>query len=70
MMAGGHNPRLTGKERVRQRFLHKLQYYPGKSRSAIRLCRLRPLPAQLPRQPGHRSGYQGTVGGEKVEQQS
>ncbi len=28
MMAGGHNPRPSRKERVRQRFLHKLQYYP------------------------------------------
>ena len=27
-MAGGHNPRPGRKERVRQRFLHKLQYYP------------------------------------------
>jgi sulfhydrogenase subunit beta (sulfur reductase) len=27
-MAGGHNPRPSRKERVRQRFLHKLQYYP------------------------------------------
>jgi sulfhydrogenase subunit beta (sulfur reductase) len=29
-MAGGHNPRPSRKERVRQRFLHKLQYYPQK----------------------------------------
>lgn len=28
LMAGGHNPRPTKKERVRNRFLHKLQYYP------------------------------------------
>ncbi|MFO7951614.1 MAG: 4Fe-4S dicluster domain-containing protein [Bacillota bacterium] len=28
IMAGGHNPRPSQKERVRQRFLHKLQYYP------------------------------------------
>ncbi len=28
VMAGGHNPRPERKERVRQRFLHKLQYYP------------------------------------------
>lgn len=27
-MAGGHNPRPSRKERVRQRFMHKLQYYP------------------------------------------
>jgi len=27
-MAGGHNPRPTKKERVRQRFMHKLNYYP------------------------------------------
>jgi sulfhydrogenase subunit beta (sulfur reductase) len=27
-MAGGHNPRPDRKERVRQRFMHKLQYYP------------------------------------------
>jgi sulfhydrogenase subunit beta (sulfur reductase) len=27
-MAGGHNPRPERKERVRQRFLHKLSYYP------------------------------------------
>ncbi len=26
-MAGGHNPRPTKKERVRQRFMHKLNYY-------------------------------------------
>lgn len=30
LMAAGHNPRPTKKERVRQRFLHKLQYYPEK----------------------------------------
>ncbi len=28
LMAGGHNPRPSRKERIRQRFLHKLQYYP------------------------------------------
>jgi sulfhydrogenase subunit beta (sulfur reductase) len=28
VMAGGHNPRPDRKERVRQRFMHKLQYYP------------------------------------------
>lgn len=28
LMAGGHNPRPTKKERVRNRFLHKLQYIP------------------------------------------
>jgi ferredoxin len=28
LMAGGHNPRPTQKERVRNRFLHKLQYFP------------------------------------------
>lgn len=28
LMAGGHNPRPSKKERVRQRFLHKLQYIP------------------------------------------
>ncbi|MDY6827610.1 MAG: 4Fe-4S dicluster domain-containing protein [Bacillota bacterium] len=27
-MAGGHNPRPSRKERVRQRFMHKLCYYP------------------------------------------
>ena len=27
-MAGGHNPRPTRKERFRNRFLHKLQYFP------------------------------------------
>lgn len=27
-MAGGHNPRQDKKQRVRQRFLHKLQYFP------------------------------------------
>lgn len=27
-MAGGHNPRPTKKERTRQRFMHKLNYYP------------------------------------------
>ena len=27
-MAGGHNPRAGRKERVRQRFMHKLRYYP------------------------------------------
>ncbi len=29
-MAGGHNPRPTKKERVRQRFLHKLRYFPDR----------------------------------------
>lgn len=29
-MAGGHNPRPTPKERVRQRFMHKLSYYPNR----------------------------------------
>ena len=28
LMAGGHNPRPTRKERVRQRFMHKLCYFP------------------------------------------
>lgn len=28
LMAGGHNPRPTKKERARQRFMHKLSYYP------------------------------------------
>lgn len=28
LMAGGHNPRPTKKERVRQRFMHKLRYFP------------------------------------------
>ncbi|MGF7185112.1 ferredoxin [Desulfitispora alkaliphila] len=28
LMAGGHDPRPTGKERVRQRFMHKLRYFP------------------------------------------
>lgn len=27
-MAGGHNPRPSQKERVRQRFMHKLNYFP------------------------------------------
>lgn len=27
LMAGGHNPRPTQKERVRQRFMHKLRYF-------------------------------------------
>ena len=27
LMAGGHNPRPGKKERVRNRFLHKLQYF-------------------------------------------
>jgi len=30
-MAGGDNPRPTGRERVRQRFLHKLSYFPSNS---------------------------------------
>ncbi len=30
LMAGGHNPRPSRKERVRNRFLHKLQYFPEK----------------------------------------
>ncbi len=30
LMAGGHNPRPTIKERFRNRFLHKLQYFPEK----------------------------------------
>ncbi|KAB2954565.1 4Fe-4S ferredoxin [Heliorestis acidaminivorans] len=28
MMAGGHNPRPSKKEKVRQRFMHKLRYFP------------------------------------------
>lgn len=28
LMAGGHNPRPTRRERLRNRFLHKLQYFP------------------------------------------
>lgn len=28
LMAGGHDPRPTLKERVRQRFMHKLRYFP------------------------------------------
>lgn len=27
LMAGGHNPRPTRKERVRNRFMHKLKYH-------------------------------------------
>jgi len=30
LMASGENPRPTPKERVRQRFLHKLLYFPLK----------------------------------------
>ena len=30
LMAGGHNPRPGRRERVRNRFLHKLQYFPEK----------------------------------------
>ena len=30
LMAGGHNPRPSVKERVRQRFMHKLSYFPQK----------------------------------------
>jgi len=30
LMAGGHNPRPGRKERLRNRFLHKLQYFPEK----------------------------------------
>ncbi len=29
LMAGGHNPRPTKMERVRQRFMHKLSYHPS-----------------------------------------
>ena len=29
-MAGGHNPRPTKKERVRNRFMHKLNYFPDR----------------------------------------
>lgn len=29
LMAGGHNPRPTKMERVRQRFMHKLNYHPS-----------------------------------------
>lgn len=29
LMAGGHNPRPTKTERVRQRFMHKLRYHPS-----------------------------------------
>ena len=29
-MAGGHNPRPSPKERLRQRFMHKLNYYPDR----------------------------------------
>ncbi len=36
-MAGGHNPRPNQKERVRQRFLHKLNYYPNRYGGAY-LC--------------------------------
>ncbi|QGG47805.1 4Fe-4S dicluster domain-containing protein [Heliorestis convoluta] len=28
LMAGGHNPRPSKKEKVRQRFMHKLRYFP------------------------------------------
>jgi len=30
-MASGENPRPTKRERVRQRFLHKLSYFPMKN---------------------------------------
>ncbi|MFA5536313.1 MAG: 4Fe-4S dicluster domain-containing protein [Bacillota bacterium] len=35
LMAGGHNPRPTKKERVRQRFLHKFQYIPERYEGQI-----------------------------------
>lgn len=35
-MAGGHNPRPSKKERVRNRYLHKLSYFPD--RYGISLC--------------------------------
>ncbi len=34
-MAGGHNPRPSKKERVRQRFMHKLNYYPHRYHSYL-----------------------------------
>ena len=30
VMAGGHNPRPSVKERIRQRFMHKLSYFPAR----------------------------------------
>ncbi len=33
--AGGHNPRPTRKERIRQRFMHKLSYYPERYGSLL-----------------------------------
>ena len=44
MSAG--QPRLTQLERFRQRFMHKLVYYPDQQRRAVLLRRLRPLPGR------------------------
>ena len=52
------NPRLTQLERFRQRFMHKLVYFPANNDGDIRLRRLRPLPCQVPHLHEHRQGRQ------------
>ena len=55
LMAGGQ-PRLTQKERFRQRFMHKLVYFPANNDGDLRLRRLRALPLQVPDLDEYRQG--------------
>ena len=60
-MASG-NPRLTQLERFRQRFMHKLVYFPANNGGRVRLRGLRPLPGEVPHLHEHRQGCQGPCG--------
>ena len=56
-MASG-NPRLTQLERFRQRFMHKLVYFPPTTRASTGAW-LWPVPGQVPHLHEHREGRQG-----------
>ena len=46
-LMAAENPRRTQMQRFRQRFMHKLVYYPGQQRGHLFLRRLRPLRGEV-----------------------
>ena len=65
MSAG--QPRPTQLERFRQRFMHKLVYFPANNDGMLRLRRLRPVPGEVPDPHEHRQGHQNAWGGTRHE---
>ena len=61
-IAGGHNPRPTQAQRVRQRYMHKFLYYPTREGGGA-LRRLRPLRRPVPGQHRHPRGPRPRRGG-------